>query len=184
MVGPSNSRRMPWLVCAVVAVVGFTAAACGSQAGAPTTGAPLPAGSAPSEIAKMVCQPKAQHEIDEVLGVTSTIGTPAWSNHRYSCRYGFANGAFSLSVKELSSWGQTLGYYRGFGSGLASSHAIYNLGQGAFQASNGSVVVRKDWKVLVVDVSSLPPQFGNPSAPADNIALTVANVILGCWHGD
>jgi len=132
----------------------------------------------------MVCQPKAQHEIDAVLGVSSTIETPAWSNHLYSCRYGFADGAFSLSVKELSSWNQTLGYYRGLGADLASSHAIYSLGQGAFQTNTGTVVVRKDWKVLVVDVSSLPPQFGNPSAPPDNVALTVANVILGCWHGD
>ncbi|MGA2519574.1 MAG: hypothetical protein ABSG81_02000 [Acidimicrobiales bacterium] len=119
-----------------------------------------------------------------MLGVSSTIGTPEWSDHLYSCRYGFANGSFSLSVKELSSWNQTLRYYQGFGARLASSHTIYNLGQGAFQANNGSVVVRKDWKVLVVDVSSLPPQFGDPSAPADNVALTVANVILGCWHGD
>lgn len=132
----------------------------------------------------MVCLPKAQGEIDEALGVTATVGSPTWSNHLYSCRYSFPNGAFSLSVKELSSWSQTLGYYRGFGANLTSSHTIYNLGQGAFQRGDGTVVVRKDWKVLVVDVSTLPPQFGNPSAPADNVALTVADVILGCWHGD
>ena len=101
MAGPSNPRRMSWLRDAVVALAGLTIAACGSQAAVPAAGTPLPAGSAPSEIAKMVCQPKAQREINTVLGDTSTIGTPAWSDHLYSCRYGFADGAFSLSVKEL-----------------------------------------------------------------------------------
>jgi len=132
----------------------------------------------------MVCQPKAQEEIDEALGVTSSIDSPRWLNHLYSCHYIFPEGAFLLSVKELSNWSQTLGYFHGLGANLGSSHRIYNLGQGAFQTNSGTVVVRKDWKVLAVDVSSLPPQFGNPSTPKVNVALTVANVILGCWHGD
>ena len=58
------------------------------------------------------------------------------------------------------------------------------LGQGAFRTSGGDVVVRKDWKVLLVDVSALPSQFGVPSTSATDVAYTVADVVLGCWDGD
>jgi hypothetical protein len=46
------------------------------------------------------------------------------------------------------------------------------------------VVVRKDWKVLLVDSSGLPAQFGVPSTSSGDVAVTVADVILGCWAGD
>jgi len=59
-----------------------------------------------------------------------------------------------------------------------------NLGQAAFQEPDGSVVVRKDWKVLVVDITGLPAQFGVPPTSSGDVAVTVADVILGCWAGD
>jgi hypothetical protein len=70
------------------------------------------------------------------------------------------------------------------GSTLGDKGSIGNLGQGAFSTKNGSVVVRKDWKVLLVDISGLPSQFGEPLSPRGDIAATVADVILGCWAGD
>lgn len=145
---------------------------------------PLPAGRYPSPIAKMVCAAKAQREISEALGVTAVVDPPTWEDHLYACRYTYSNGSFTLSVKELSSWGQTLSYFHGLGSQLGVSQQIRELGQGAFQAPDGGVVVRKDWKVLDVDVTGLPAEFGNPAYPARDAAVTVADVILGCWDGD
>ena len=46
------------------------------------------------------------------------------------------------------------------------------------------MVVRKDWKVLLVDNTGLPPQFGVPPTSSTAVAVTVADVILGCWAGD
>jgi len=46
------------------------------------------------------------------------------------------------------------------------------------------MVVRKDWKVLVVADTGLPAQFGIPPTSAGAVAVTVADVILGCWAGD
>ncbi len=80
---------------------------------------PLPAGRNPSLIAIMVCRPKAQREINEVLGVKATVSVPTWVDHKYSCRYGYPNGSFTLSVKELSSWSQTLTYFRSLGTQMA-----------------------------------------------------------------
>ncbi len=161
--------------------------ACGSPSTAATgsTGrAPLPAGPVPSEIATMVCAAKAQREINEVLGVTASVTTRTWIDHRYSCPYQYPDGSFQLSVKELSSWGQTLGYYHSLGHQLGVAQSLPNLGQGAFQTRDGSVVVRKDWKVLLVDIARLPGHFGVPPTTSGDVAVTVADVILGCWAGD
>ncbi len=165
----------------------FMVSACGSSAPTATTKAteqPEPAGRLPSPIALMVCRPKAQSEINKVLGVTATVSNRTWVDHEYSCRYGYTDGSFELSVKELSSWPQTLAYFHGLGAQLGAPQVLGNLGQGAFRTSGGDVVVRKDWKVLLVDVSGLPSQFGVPPTSRTDVAYTVADLILGCWDGD
>ena len=58
-----------------------------------------------------------------------------------------------LSVKELSSWAQTKAYFRSLGTQMGQVRTLKGLGQGAFQTTNGSMVVRKDWKVLLVDTA-------------------------------
>lgn len=173
---------------AAVALVLVVASACGTSADSESTRsvAPSPAGDAPSEISKMVCASEAQTDIGAVLGVTPTgVETPTWSDHLYSCRYNYSNGSFVLSVKELSSEAETASYLNTLAGKLGNAGNLPSLGgQGSFTTSNGSVVVRKDWKVLLVDDTGLPPAFGDPPiSPAKN-SLAVANVILGCWAGD
>ena len=89
-----------------------------------------------------------------------------------------------MTVKELSSWNETYAYYDSLAARLGRTRTLYSLGQAAFQTTDGSVVVRKDWKVLLVDVSGLPAQFGVPPTSSSSVAVTVADVILGCWAGD
>jgi hypothetical protein len=126
----------------------------------------------------------AQSEMSQELGVTASVGDRSWVDHRYSCTYAYPNGAIVLSVQELSSWDQTFSYYQGLASQLGNTETVANLGQGAFRTTNGDVVVRKDWKVLLVDVSRLPSQFGNPPTSSSDVAYTVADIILACWAGD
>jgi len=158
--------------------------ACGSATPGKATRVPLPAGPHPSEIAKMVCQPEAQRELALVLGVKATVGPRTWVDHRYTCTYAYPDGNYVLSVQELSSWDQTFTYYRSLGQELGRVRSLPNLGQGAFQTTDGSVVVRKDWKVLLVNVAGLPAQFAVPPTSPTNAAVTVADVILSCWAGD
>jgi hypothetical protein len=176
---------------AAIVIVALVSTACsggGSSAtpsgGPSTTRAPLPAGSSPSQISKEVCQEDARAEIASALGEKATVSEPTWVDYLYSCRYGYTSGSMALSVKELSSWAQTLAYYKSLEVLLGNVRSLANLGQGAFQTTNGSVVVRKDWKVLLVDIAGLPDQFGVPPTSSGDVAVTVSDVILGCWAGD
>ena len=166
-------------------------AAAGCSTGAGSTAAtdtqvtrPLPAGATPSPISVMVCSRKAAKAIDASTGETALVDDVSWVQHRYSCRFRYTTGSMVVSVKELSSWAETIAYYNSLASTMGVSQKIYGLGQGAFQATDGSVVVRKDWKVLVVDTSGLPAEFGVPSASSGNVALRTSYEILGCWAGD
>lgn len=171
-------RRSALLVVVVFAVVaGYSASASGTQT-------PQPAGAKPSKIATMVCQKKAAAEIGEALGEAAVVTDQTWVDHLYSCDYRYTAGTMVLSVKELSSWSQTLGYFRMLAKKLGRETTYYDLGQGAFQTRDGSVVVRKDWKILLVDTTGLPKQFGSPPTSASYAAAIVADVILGCWTGD
>lgn len=149
-----------------------------------TTKAPLPAGATPSYIARQVCANTAQSDIDRVLGVNAQVSSPTWVGHLYTCNYVYPNGSFAMSVKELSSWPATFAYYRSLGTRYGDTGSLGNLGQGAFTTTDGSVVVRKDWKVLLVDIARLPAQFGNPATSRADVAFTIADIILGCWAGD
>jgi hypothetical protein len=143
-----------------------------------------PVSTDPSTSAKMICEEDVRNEIYSLVGVKPTQplnGT--WVDHVYSCKYVYANGSMTLSVKELADKGETDAYFASLAQSLHKVKTIQSLGQGAFTTTNQSAVVRKDYKVLTVDVSGLPAQFGDPPDPRGNVALNVAATIMSCWTG-
>jgi len=193
LVTATRPGRSLHLLVALVALA-LAASACGGSSSATSTGstsvtgkfkAPLPAGKDPSTVSKEVCSTEAPHDVAEALGEKAVVSKPTWVDDLYTCRYSYGTTeAMTLSVKELSSWPETYAYFDGLETQLGVTRRLQGLGQGAFQTPNGSVVVRKDWKVLLVDVSQLPPSFGNPPTTPGVIGLAVADVVLGCWAGD
>jgi len=174
-------RRRAHRGLAVLAVV-LGIAGCGSV-NAPA-GSPLPAGKSPSAIARMVCAEEAAGELAQVVGAKASVTAPTWADHLYSCGYHYSEGTMVLSVKELSSWTQTYAYFDKLAETLHKTAPVKGLGQGAFVAGDGSVVVRKDWKILLVDISGLHGMVGSPPSSRDTVALDAAAVILDCWSGD
>jgi len=142
-------------------------------------------GPLPSVSARMICRPEAVGDIDYTLGV-STVSRPTaiWRNHRYTCTYRYPHATMTLWVQELPTLAQTISYMSGLKATLGDAGVIPNVGQGAFAASNGSAVSRKDNKILVVEVGDLPAQFGHPATTRAEVAITVADVIFACWRGD
>ena len=163
-------------------------AGCGgavTSGGAVASGrVPQAAGKSPSVISRMICTPKTAAEVAQVMGANAAVAAPTWTDHQYSCGYHYGAGTMVLSVKELSSWPQTYAYFGQLAGTLHKTTPITGLGQGAFIVSDGSVVVRKDWKILLVDISGVHGDVGSPPKPPGELALYVAQAILGCWAGD
>jgi len=174
----------------------FLLAACGgssSPSSSPTSAAgpsttvhvKKVAANVPSVSAKMICEREAANDIyDQATGVkTAAALKPTWADHVYSCTYTYPGGAkMRLSVKELSSDAETTAYFDSLGQKLHKTDKPVGV-PNAFQVEDGSVVVRKDFKVLLVDVTKLPNQFGVPSASRGDVAINVAATIMGCWTG-
>jgi hypothetical protein len=132
----------------------------------------------------MVCAPEAQKDLASALGVgTTAVTDPTWVDHLYSCRYVYTDGSMTLSVKELSSRSATTGYFSSLRAQLGESERLSGVAQGAFLTTNGSLVLRKDYKVLVVDTSGLAEPFGTAYKTRDQVAVGVGTTVLGCWTG-
>lgn len=133
----------------------------------------------------MICAPEAQNAIYQSATGVKTIAPfmPTWVDHVYSCDYVYPGGAvMRLSVKEVSTTAETTAYYDSLAAKL---HKIKDVaaGQGGYQVQDGSVVVRKDYKVLLVDIGRLPASFGVPAASRGDVAINVAVTIMSCWTG-
>jgi hypothetical protein len=132
----------------------------------------------------MVCAPEAQQEIWTALGVqTSGPPTSTWTDRVYACRYPYPSGSIVLSVKDLPDAAATTAYYTGLQHTFGANAPLKDLGEAADAAPDGSVIVRKDFRVLHVDVSGLPAQFGQPARARSFAAYDVALVIMTCWTG-
>jgi hypothetical protein len=184
MVGHMTRR-----IAALLVVGGLAIAGCGSSSssgsGATTTETGgHPAGAEPSASSKMICASEAKTEIAASIGVTAKVSKPTWADDVYSCKYVYPNGTVTLSVKELLNAAQTTAEYKTFATKLGKRPEVVSFGEGAFITTNGSVVVRKDFKVLDIDVSQLPQQFGKPPQDRSNIALSIAATVMSCWTGE
>jgi|GEM_PF-2864863 len=148
------------------------------------TGHAAAAGDAPSPAARMVCEAEVQEDLVATLRVSpSKPPTATWRDHVYACSYTYPTGTMVLSVKELADDQAAVAYYAARKQSFATTTAQRIDGQDAFTAPNGSVFVRKDAKVLQVDVSRLPARFGQPPFPRAIAAFNVASTVMGCWTG-
>jgi hypothetical protein len=158
----------------------LAAAGCSSAGAA----GPERAGATPSKAARMVCSAEAQKELAGALGKPATGAiVPTWADHLYSCTLPYADGRIGLSVKELSDPVGTTAYFASMQTALGSGGPVAGIGQGAYQGADGSMVVRKDYKVLNIDVGGVPAQFGVPPIDRAEAAVRIAIVVMGCWTG-
>jgi hypothetical protein len=174
------------MLIALVSVLSMASCGGSTSAGSPNSSQHATAQAAravPSASAKMICARHTQTELAAVLGARTTQPVvPTWTDHIYSCRYTYNNAVMVLSVKELSSKTETDAYFTSLAHRLGQTERL-TLGQGGFTTKNRSVVVRKDYKVLLVDISALPARFGVSPGGRGDIAINVAATIMACWTG-
>jgi hypothetical protein len=183
---PSRRARAVYLVaaaCALAACGSTTTPASGTSVTQPLSAHLERAGPNPSISAEMVCAKEAREEIAVSLSVReSRVTNPTWKNHVYSCTYVYPKGSVTLSVKELVSAQTTADYFNSLERRLGRAAPLDDLGQGGFISKNDDAVVRKDYKVLLVDTHAIPQQF-TPVMRRSDVAQNIAVVIMGCWSG-
>src|SRR4029079_18397147 len=110
---------------------------------------------------------------------------PTWKDHIYSCTFVYPKGSFTLSTKELVDEKSTTDFFNAYKTKLGVKDTLFGLGQGAFVAKNDDLVVRKDYKVLLVDVQGVPKALSAfvPSMVRSDVASNIAAVIMSCWEG-
>ena len=174
----------------VVALAMLTLLAGCAQPSAPLGPLPSPAptsapADAPSAQAEMVCQPEAQADIENLIGVVPTrVGPIQYANHTTTCRYTYGNGSFTLVVEDLPNDLKTTDAFDALATKLGRTDSIDLPDANAFSTTDGSIVLRKDTKVMLVDVTALPATFGNPPSPRADAARLIMKAVLGCWTGE
>jgi hypothetical protein len=161
-------------------------AAAGSLPPAAATRSPSPAAvpRGPSVSARMICAAEEQEEIAQALGLPlRRRATSVWTAPVYRCTYPFNAGPLVLSVRELADAGDTTADFAAARAAAEGPTDLPGLGEAAFATTDGSVYVRKDFKVLKVDVSKLPMAIGAASLSRADAAFVVAQLIMGCWTG-
>ena len=86
------------------------------------------------------------------------------------------------AVKELSSGTETTNYFESIKRKYGTSDDLNGMGQAAYVLRNSDVVVRKDYKVLLVDVTGIPERLV-PAMRRSDVAVSIGAVIMSCWIG-
>jgi hypothetical protein len=83
-----------------------------------------------------------------------------------------------MSVQELTDRPATDRYYADLAARLGNAGRVF-LGEDGFQTPAGSVVVRKDFLVLLVDTTA----FADLPAPRSRsqVANDLAAIVMACW---
>ena len=155
--------------------------ACGGGASTTTTTQrPLPAGTNPSTISKMVCTNDAVQKFDSALGNKARVsnrdvGRPPLFVHLHLPERidgAFREGAFQLASDDCllqPAWPLVWA-----GPAISKNSAKARSRQRTDLSSCG-----RTGRCFLVDASGLPPQFGNPSTSSADAAVTVGDVVLG-----
>lgn len=182
-------HQRPAIAAIVAALAALAAVAgCGGEpapVGPPPSQAPAAAvPDAPSPQAEMVCQPEAQQDIQDLIGVVPTkVGPVQYTNHTTTCRYAYADGSFTLVVEDLPNDITTTRTYEALAGKLGRTTSFDLPDAQGYSTSEGSVVLRRDTKVMLVDVTALPATFGDPPNSRGNTALLIMKAVLNCWTG-
>jgi len=143
----------------------------------------------PSLATQMICETEAKKEIAAGVGVdTFQPLRPTWDpeSRTFSCDYEYPGGAkITLSVKETPSTAATSAYFDLLARRLGKKRPLLGPKDAtAYVTSDNSIVFRKDEKVLLIDVSKLPPRFGRPPGlTRADMAETVFGIIVGGGRG-
>jgi hypothetical protein len=195
-----RSRRIGVLLAGATLAVGGcsshtpNAAAAGAPAHPATASMVMDSGmvmstaehrSGPSPAAAMICSDEVRGDLRTVLADRSVPeGSGVWHVDTYTCTYRLRVGTLVLSVHESPDVAGAEQHLRALRARLGGGESLLGLGEEAYAPADGTVILRKDNDVLLVDATALPAVFGSQDQHRADFAYEIASDILGCWTGD
>lgn len=168
-------------------LLALAASACTATESPNPNPSPQPAGApspqtGPDALTRMVCEDEVRLELKAALGVdTPQPPTATWAEPTFTCAYAYSDGKLTMTVREQPDKAATEQYFTAKRDAAAQRKDLPGLGEAAFALPDGSIYLRKDEKVMFVDVSGLPDQFGQPPVGRERVALAVVATVMHCW---
>jgi hypothetical protein len=158
-------------IMVVVTIVAALMAAGGAAAHADVPSAQT------KDLAAEVCEDMVA---DAVVASTqqslTTAQTGTWAGRMYTCRYDVPGGALNVRVDVAPSNGRARALFVHRQRSATSRQRLFGIGEAGFQASDGTLVARKDNFVLTVDPTGLPS-----GVDRDVVAFATTRAIFDCW---
>lgn len=136
-------------------------------------------GPAAKSIAAEVCEPMVRNAVEASLG--TPLPAPqqgAWAGRTFTCTYPLTGGQLMLSVDDLRTKTKARAAYRTLNRVTKRPTRLNGLGDGAYQAPDGTIVAVKDQFVLHVDPGAAPP-----TVQRSDLAFAAVVAVMSCWTG-
>jgi hypothetical protein len=137
----------------------------------------------PSAKARMICAGEAQSDLAGVLATRAKVSAPTWRDRTYSCSYRYPNGYFDIAVTEFPRTADAKKDFAQKQSAPTVTRPSLDIADGAFLRQNGSIVIRKDRRLLTIDPAHLPERFTKLKLSRPAVAQAIATTVLKCWTG-
>jgi hypothetical protein len=130
-------------------------------------------------IAAEICEPMVRNAVEASLGAPLPAAQQgAWAGRTFTCVYPLTGGQLVLSVDDLRTKKKAQAAYRTLNRATPHPTRLNGLGNGAFQASDGTIVAFKDQFLLRVNPGAAPPTVGK-----SDLAFAALVAVMGCWTG-
>ena len=133
------------------------------------------------ELATEACEEMVSTAVEAVIGhplTTPPQGT--WVRRDlYRCTYDVDGGTLVLRVDVAKNDAKAQAAFQAAQRKAPGRQRFNGLGQAAFQATDGTIVARKDRFLLTVDPSGLPTGLNR-----GDVAFAATVAVLACWTGE
>ncbi len=146
----------------------------------PARAAVVPPTGKAADIAKEVCEDMVTDAVESASERT-LVGPPqgVWTaSDHFTCTYDVGGGTITLGVRVLKSKRGASSAFDKAKRSAKKTTRLNGLGQGAFQAGDGTLVARKDQFLLTIDPLTLPA-----GVKKADVALAASVAVLACWTG-
>jgi type II secretory pathway pseudopilin PulG len=161
---------------AAVLVAGAVLAVGAVGAGSAVAGAKGPAA---KSIAAEICEPMVRNAVEASLGAPLPGAQQgAWAGRTFTCTYPLTGGQLVLAVDDLRTKAKAKSTYAQQNRVTAHATRLNGLGNGAFQAPDGTVLAYKDQFLLHINPTAAPP-----AVQKSDLAFAALVAVMSCWTG-